>query len=97
MNDWLAQVAKDLQMNWEKEGDSSSWEVILEQIERRLMELEKEGRLSAILYQVDLNEFKLREDMDSGKWDSWWSLLAQRVAEREAIKVIFRYQYAGKW
>lgn len=95
---WIAQIEKDLQFDWGESSKSiQTWEEIIQVISDRLQDLERESRLSEILYQVDLNEVQLRAEMMSGKWDSWLKLLATKVAEREALKVIFRFQYAGKW
>ena len=93
---WIAQIEKDLHFTFEPE-EEVNWNQIIEQLVSRLDELEKESRLSEILYQVDLNEAQLHTEMSSGKWTSWLGMLAHKVAEREAVKVIFRLQYAGKW
>lgn len=95
---WLAQIEKDLQFEFDQPSSGVlPWLDVIHQLSHRLIELEEEGRLSETLYQVDVNEGQLRLEMNSGDWNSWTDLLAHKVAEREAVKVIFRLQYAGEW
>lgn len=95
---WLLQMEKDLHFEFNQPASGViPWLEIIQQLAHRLIELDEEGRLSETLYQVDVHEGQLRSEMNSGNWNSWTDLLAHKVAEREAVKVIFRLQYAGEW
>lgn len=97
LNAWIAQMEKDLNFSLNHSGSHANlWQEILALVAERLAELERQGTLSAALYQIDVSEAELYSEMQSGEWASWTELFAQRVMEREGIKVIFRYQYSNR-
>lgn len=95
---WLDQISKDLGERIFEDVMPKTWEVVVHKIQKHLANTYQitAGEIPELLYRIDLSEAKLREDMERGGWSDWYELLAHRIAEREAQKVIFRFQYSGK-
>lgn len=55
-----------------------------------------EGQIPELLYRIDLSEMNVLKEMNSGNWGDWHELLAHAIAVREAVKVVFRFQYSGR-
>ncbi len=66
-------------------------EQILEQIEKCVEEAIHTSRLTELLYRVDLNEAKAHKCLEA---EDAVSALAKELLNREAQKVLFRWQYS---
>ncbi|NVK27831.1 MAG: hypothetical protein HWE14_07290 [Flavobacteriia bacterium] len=95
---WLDQISKDLGEDLFEKRERLSWPVVVELIQNHLLSTYRlmSGEIPELLYRIDLNEGELRAEMQTGNWPDWYQLLANCIAEREAQKVIFRFQYSGK-
>ncbi|GGH70901.1 hypothetical protein [Phaeocystidibacter marisrubri] len=95
---WIEQIEKDLGEQLPLTSPQASWKKVCEVILRVLQSQFdiSQGRVPELLYRIDISEAKLRREMMSGKWNSWHELLAHSIAEREALKVIFRFRFSGK-
>lgn len=95
---WIQQIEKDLGEELHINSPQATWDEVCSSILKILHDQFdiSEGRVPELLYRIDIFEAKLRREMLSGKWESWHALLAHSIAEREALKVIFRFRYAGK-
>lgn len=96
---WIAQLEKDLQIELTGKVESTvSFGELAMHIEEVLSQKFglSEADLPELLYRIDLNENQLRLEMREGKFQRWFELLSHAILIREAQKVIFRFQYAGK-
>lgn len=92
------QLEKDLGAELRPVSPGAFWEDTIASVWEYL-----EGRfglsdadLPQLLYTIDVDQSDLQRDMASGRWDSWYALLAERIVEREATKVLLRLRLAGR-
>lgn len=95
---WVLQIEKDLGATLHLSATLPDWQEVVENIQRILGEkfTISEGQVPELLYRIDISENRLQAEMQSGKWRDWHELLAYAIAEREALKVIFRFTYTPK-
>lgn len=94
---WIAQIRKDLGMQSGNDPDPL-WNEVRAWVESYLDDRfgrSQEG-VPDLLYRIDLDETALPGEMASGEWSSYHLLLAEMIMRREAVKVLFRFQYSGR-
>lgn len=95
---WVAQIEKD--MNADLHVDPkvrTDIPIAIKALETALRERFGDGEadLPQLLYKIDLDEGLLHHEMHSNRWESWFQMLAHKIAEREAKKVIFRWRFSS--
>lgn len=95
---WRLQIEKDLESALEMDAfERASWRDVVEAIAIVLRRDYNQSQLMLdLLYKIDVVEGAVRSDLQSESEEDEYLRIARRIAEREAVKVIFRFQYAGK-
>lgn len=96
--DTIMQVTKDFMLQGfdiKTMSESSDYNEIVSYLAQQLEEIKfiEDSRLPALLYQLDLNEGKIRGDLTSTDPSNIYSVLADAIIKKCFEKVCWRHQF----